>query len=107
MKNINQMLKQAQQLQSQMAEMQNRLEQEEITGTSGAGMVTVTINGKGEMKRIKLDPALADPKEIEILEDLIVAAYNDAKIKLDAYTSEEMSKVSGGLNLPGGLKLPF
>ncbi|MBY0280749.1 MAG: YbaB/EbfC family nucleoid-associated protein [Alphaproteobacteria bacterium] len=107
MKNINQMLKQAQQLQNQMAEMQKRLEQEEITGTSGAGMVTVTINGKGEMKAIKIDPALADPKEIEILEDLIVAAYNDAKAKLDAHTSEEMSKVSGGLSLPGGLKLPF
>ncbi|MBY0461934.1 MAG: YbaB/EbfC family nucleoid-associated protein [Alphaproteobacteria bacterium] len=107
MKNINQMLKQAQQLQNQMAEMQKRLEQEEITGTSGAGMVTVTINGKGEMKGIKIDPALVDPKEIEILEDLIVAAYNDAKAKLDAHTSEEMSKVSGGLSLPGGLKLPF
>lgn len=107
MKNINQMLKQAQQLQNQMAEMQKRLEQEEITGTSGAGMVTVTINGKGEMKGIKIDPALADPKEIEILEDLIVAAYNDAKVKLDVYTNEEMSKVSGGLSLPGGLKLPF
>ena len=107
MKNINQMLKQAQQLQNQMAEMQKRLEQEEITGTSGAGMVTVTINGKGEMKGIKIDPALVDPKEIEILEDLIVAAYNDAKVKLDAHTSEEMSKVSGGLSLPGGLKLPF
>eukprot|EP01037_Dinobryon_pediforme_P011201 gene11201-11283_t len=89
------------QLQSQMAEMQKRLEQEEITGTSGAGMVTVTINGKAEMKGVKIDPALADPKEIEILEDLIVAAYNDAKVKLDAYTSEEMSKVSGGLSLPG------
>jgi len=107
MKNINQMLKQAQQLQNQMAEMQKRLEQEEITGTSGAGMVTVTISGKGEMKRIKIDPSLVDPKEVEILEDLIVAAYNDAKIKLDNHTSEEMGKMSGGLGLPGGLKLPF
>jgi DNA-binding YbaB/EbfC family protein len=107
MKNINQMLKQAQQLQNQMAEMQKKLEQEEITGTSGAGMVTVTITGKGEMKRIKIDPSLADPKEVEILEDLIVAAYNDAKVKLDNHTNEEMSKMSGGLGLPGGFKLPF
>lgn len=101
------MLKQAQQLQNQMAEMQKKLEQEEIIGTSGAGMVTVTITGKGEMKRIKIDPSLVDPKEVEILEDLIVAAYNDAKVKLDNHTNEEMSKMSGGLGLPGGLKLPF
>lgn len=107
MKNINQMLKQAQQLQNQMAEMQKRLEQEEITGLSGAGMVTVRVNGKGDMKAIKIDTTLVDPKEVEILEDLIVAAYNDAKVKLDTYTNEEMSKVSGGLSLPGGLKLPF
>jgi DNA-binding YbaB/EbfC family protein len=107
MKNINQMLKQAQQLQNQMAEMQKRLEQEEITGLSGAGMISVRINGKGDMKAIKIDATLVDPKEVEILEDLIVAAYNDAKVKLDTYTSEEMSRVSGGLSLPGGLKLPF
>lgn len=107
MKNINQMLKQAQQLQNQMADMQARLEQEEVSGVSGAGMVTVTINGRGEMKGIKIDPALIDPKEIEILEDLIVAAHNDAKTKLDFHTQEEMSKISGGLSLPGGLKLPF
>ncbi len=107
MKNLNQMLKQAQQLQNQMADIQGRLEQTEISGASGAGMVSVVINGKGEMRAIKIDSSLIDPKEKEILEDLIIAAFNDAKSKLETYTQEEMSKISGGLNLPGGLKLPF
>jgi DNA-binding YbaB/EbfC family protein len=107
MKNLNQMLKQAQQLQNQMADIQKRLEQTEISGVSGAGMVSVVINGKGEMRSIKIDSSLIDPAEKEILEDLIVAAFNDAKSKLELHTQEEMSKVSGGLNLPGGLKLPF
>ncbi len=101
------MLKQAQQLQNQMADIQKRLEQTEISGVSGAGMVSVVINGKGEMRSIKIDSSLIDPAEKEILEDLIVAAFNDAKSKLELHTQEEMSKVSGGLNLPGGLKLPF
>lgn len=107
MKNLNQMLKQAQQLQNQMADIQKRLEQTEVSGVSGAGMVSVIINGKGEMRGIKIDPSLVDPQEKEILEDLIVAAFNDAKSKLETYTQEEMSKVSGGLSLPGGMKLPF
>ncbi len=107
MKNLNQMLKQAQQMQNQMADIQKRLEQTELSGVSGAGMVSVVINGKGEMRGIKIDPSLIDPQEKEILEDLIVAAFNDAKSKLEIYTQEEMSKVSGGLSLPGGMKLPF
>ncbi len=107
MKNLNQMLKQAQQMQNQMADIQKRLEQTELSGVSGAGMVSVVINGKGEMRGIKIDPSLIAPQEKEILEDLIVAAFNDAKSKLEIYTQEEMSKVSGGLSLPGGMKLPF
>ena len=101
------MMKQAQQLQTQMADMQQKLQQVEMSGMSGGGMVTISINGKGEMKSIKIDPALANAEEVDILEDLIIAAFNDAKAKIDNHTAEEMSKVTGGLNLPGGLKLPF
>ena len=101
------MMKQAQQLQTQMADMQQKLQQVEMSGMSGGGMVTISINGKGEMKSIKIDPALANAEEVDILEDLIIAAFNDAKAKIDNHTAEEMSKVTGGLNLPAGLKLPF
>jgi nucleoid-associated protein EbfC len=67
----------------------------------------VTLNGKGEMRRIKIDPSLADPDEMEILEDLVVAACNDAKAKIDAHLQEEMGKLTGGLPMPPGFKLPF
>lgn len=70
-------------------------------------MVTVTLNGKGEMRRVKMDPSLVNPNEVEILEDLLVAAFNDAKAKVETYLQEEMGKLTGGLNLPAGLKLPF
>jgi DNA-binding YbaB/EbfC family protein len=70
-------------------------------------MVSVTLNGKGEMRKVKIDPSLVDPKEIEILEDLVVAAFNDAKAKVEAHVQDEMSKLTGGMNLPAGLKLPF
>ncbi|MGH6905334.1 MAG: YbaB/EbfC family nucleoid-associated protein, partial [Geminicoccaceae bacterium] len=79
----------------------------ELDGSAGGGMVTVTLNGKGDMRRVKIDPALADPNEVEILEDLVVAAFNDAKAKVEAHVQEEMGKLTGGLNLPAGLKLPF
>lgn len=106
MKNMGQLMKQAQQMQQKMAEMQQKLDELEISGTSGAGMVQVVISGKNEVRSIKIDPSLADPQEIEVLEDLIVAAFNDAKSKLDKTMSEEMSKATGGLSIPG-LKLPF
>ncbi|HYM33261.1 MAG TPA: YbaB/EbfC family nucleoid-associated protein [Candidatus Cybelea sp.] len=107
MKNLGQMLKQAQEMQSRMAEMQSKLDAHEISGSSGGGMVHVTLNGKGEMRRIKMDPSLVDPKEVEMLEDLIVAAHQDAKSKLEAFLAEEMAKLTGGLKLPPGVKLPF
>ena len=107
MKNLSQMLKQAQEMQSKMAEMQTALAQLEITGQSGGGFVTVTVNGKGEIQRVKIDPKLADPNEIAVLEDLIVAAARDAKSKADAAVAEQMSKLTGGLQLPPGFKLPF
>ena|SRR5688572_12316080 len=107
MKNLSQMLKQAQEMQSKMAEMQTALDQIEATGQSGGGLVSVTVSGKGEMKKVKIDPKLADPNEVEVLEDLIVAAAKDAKSKADAQTAEQMSKLTGGLSLPPGFKLPF
>ena len=107
MKNIGNMLKEAQKLQTRMAEMQQRLGETEMEGASGGGLVTVTLNGKGEMRRIKIDKSLADPDEMEMLEDLVVAATNDAKAKIEAHLQQEMQKVAGGLPLPEGFKLPF
>ena len=107
MKNLGQMMKQAQQMQAKMAELQERLAEAEVTGASGGGMIEVTMNGKGEMRRIKIDPALADPKDVEVLEDLIVAAANDAKAKVEAEVAARMRELTGGLELPPGMKLPF
>jgi hypothetical protein len=107
MKNLSQMLKQAQEMQSKMAEMQTALADLEVVGQSGGGFVTVTVNGKGDVRRVKIDPKLADPNEVAVLEDLIVAAARDAKAKADARVQDEMSKLTGGLQLPPGFKLPF
>jgi len=107
MKNIGQMLKQAQQMQSKMAEMQERLAGMTVEGVSGAGLVKVTMNGKGEMKGLKVDPSLINPGEGEILEDLIVAAHADAKAKAETMTAEAMKELTGGLELPPGMNLPF
>jgi nucleoid-associated protein EbfC len=107
MKNLGQMLKQAQAMQARMAELQSQLEQVEMTGGAGGGMVSVTVNGKGEARQVKIDPSLVDPEDTEVLEDLIVAAFNDAKAKVEAHVAQEMSKLTGGLNLPAGMKLPF
>ena len=106
MKNLSQMMKQAQEMQGKMEEMQTRMEETEVTGQAGAGLVSVTLNGKGEMRWLKMDPSLKDG-EISVLEDLIVAAHNNAKRQVEENTQEEMSKLTGGLNLPPGLKLPF
>lgn len=107
MKNLGNMLKEAQKLQTKMADLQAKLAEAEIDGAAGGGMVRVTLNGKGEARRIKIDPSLADPGEVEILEDLLVAAFNDAKVKVEARMQEEMGKLTGGLDLPAGMKLPF
>jgi len=107
MKNLGQLMKQAQQMQAKMGELQEKLAAAEVVGASGAGMVQATLTGKGEMRRIKIDPSLAVAEDVEVLEDLIVAAVNDARHKADQLAQEEMSKLTGGLNLPGGLKLPF
>ncbi|MFZ2007770.1 MAG: YbaB/EbfC family nucleoid-associated protein [Stellaceae bacterium] len=107
MKNLGQLMKQAQQMQQKMTEMQQQLETLEMTGVSGGGLVQVTLNGKSELKNIKLDKSLLVPDEAEVVEDLIVAAFNDAKQKVSAHAEAEMHKLTGGLNLPGGMKLPF
>lgn len=106
MRNIGNMMKKAQDIQNKMEAMQEELNQTEITGQSGAGMVSVTVTGKGEMKNITIAESLMD-EDKEILEDLIVAGFNDAKAKADAYVADETQKIMGGLNLPAGFKLPF
>ncbi len=107
MKNLAGLMKQAQQMQQKMQDMQAKLDAAEIEGVSGAGLVRVTLSGKGALKRMKIDPKLADPAETEMLEDLILAAHADAKAKLDDMTESEMKNATGGMNLPAGLKLPF
>src|SRR3546814_14597030 len=103
MKNLGQMMKQAQAMQAKMAEVQEKLGQLEVTGQSGAGMVKATLNGKSELRGLKIDPSLVDPSEVEVMEDLIVAAVNDAKAKVEVAVAEEMKKVTGGLDLPPGM----
>ena len=105
--NIQKMMKQAQEMQQKISTLQAKLEEEESEGSSGGGMVVVRMNGKGLMKKITLDAKLMDPSEKEMLEDLIVAAHNDAKSKIEAHVNEQMGKIAGGLNLPPGMKLPF
>ena len=100
MKNLGQLMKQAQEMQTKMAEMQQRLMDVEISGSAAAGMVTAVLNGKGEMRKVKIDPSLIIPDEAEVLEDLIVAAQNDARAKVDAFMQEETSKMMGGVELP-------
>ncbi len=107
MKNLAGLMKQAQQMQSKMEEMQAKLEALEMDGEAGAGMVRITLNGKGDLRRIRIDPKLADPAEMEMLEDLLVAAHRDAKGKIDAASAAEMQKVTGGMQLPPGMKLPL
>ena len=106
MKNLGAMMKQAQQMQSKMAEMQEQLAATEMTGSSGAGMVSVTLNGKAEARAVKIDRA-AMGDDNEMLEDLIVAAINDAKAKVDAHAKEKMSELTGGIELPPSMQLPF
>ena len=107
MKNLGQMMKQAQEMQTRMQQMQDALAEVEVTGQSGAGMVNVTLNGKGEMKRLKLDKSVVDPEDVEVIEDLIIAAFNDAKLKVEQHVADETQKLMGGMKLPPGLKLPF
>ena len=103
--NIAKMMKQAQEMQSKLAAMQSEMEQKEIEGSAGGGVVKLTLTGKGQLTRIAIDPGALSDKEM--LEDLILAAHRDAKDKADALLADAMGSVTGGLNLPAGMKLPF
>jgi DNA-binding YbaB/EbfC family protein len=107
MKNLAGLMKQAQQMQSKVTEMQAKLEALEITGEAGAGLVKVTLSGKSDLRSVQIDPKLLDPADVEVLQDLIAAAHRDAKTKIEAISAEEMQKVTGGIQLPAGMKLPF
>jgi DNA-binding YbaB/EbfC family protein len=101
------MMKQAKELQDKMQSLQEEIAALEASGAAGAGLVTVTVDGKGVLKSVKIDPSLAKPDELEILEDLIVAAAGDARGKVDAQAESKMKELTAGLPLPAGLKLPF
>jgi DNA-binding YbaB/EbfC family protein len=105
MKDIMGMMKQVQQMQAKMQQMQEELQAMEVAGQSGGGMVQVRLNGKGELRGLKIDPSLMKPDEAEIVEDLIIAAFQDARGKVETTMQEKMKDVTGGLPLPPGLKL--
>jgi nucleoid-associated protein EbfC len=107
MKNLAGLMKQAQQMQSKMEELQEALSRQELTGEACAGLVRVTLNGKGELRSVRIDPKIVDPADTEMLQDLIVAAHRAAKEKVETVSQEEMRKLTGGLQLPPGMKLPF
>ena len=106
MTNFSDLISQAKKMQDKMKESQEILKKIEVEGISGGNSVRVVMNGDGELKKIFLDDNLIKESK-EIIEDLIVAAHNDAKSKLKKKTSEEISKITGGIDLPPGFKLPF
>jgi nucleoid-associated protein EbfC len=99
------LMKQAAQLQTKMQEMQAELDQIEVDGTAGGGLVTVKLSAKGEMKGVSIDPSLLKADEKDIVEDLVLAAHGDARRKAEAVMQEKMKSLTGGLPLPPGLKL--
>lgn len=101
------MMKQAKQMQEQMGSLQEKIVEIEVQGTAGAGLVTVTLNGKGDLKGIAIDPSLLKEDEKEILEDLIIAAHTEARAKVEQAIQEQTQELMGGLGLPAGMKLPF
>ena len=105
MRDLMGMMGKVKEMQERMQTMQAELQEAEVEGSSGGGMVTVVTNGKGELRSVKIDPSLLKPDEAEIVEDLIVAAANDAKSKAETTIQERMSEITGGLPLPPGMKL--
>ncbi len=101
MKNLGNMMKQAQKIQAQIAKVQEELAQKTIEASAGGGMVTVVVNGKQELASIKIEPEVVDAKDVEMLQDLVAAAVNEALRKSQEMVSEEMRKITGGLNIPG------
>ena len=106
MKNLGNMMKQVQEMQARMADMQARLDELTVTGKAGAGMVQITLNGKNLIMKVEIDGSLLQPSEKEILEDLLMAAYNEARAKVEQAVAEQMKDVTGGLPLPPGFKMP-
>ena len=107
MNNFNDMMKKAQEMQKKMQEMQDSLSNLEVEGTSGGGMVKIIMNCKNEVKKIDVDPSIIKQDDKTMMEDLIVAALNDAKSKAEEKSKDEMKKLTGGLGLPPGMKMPF
>lgn len=107
MADIMGMMKKAQELQAKMGDMQEEMARTEVEGTAGAGMVTVKLTAKGEMLGLSIDPAMFKEDDVEILEDLIIAAHSDARKKGEALTAEKMAEMTAGLPIPPGMKLPF
>tara|TARA_B100001996_G_scaffold97672_1_gene73129 strand:- start:518 stop:841 length:324 start_codon:yes stop_codon:yes gene_type:complete len=107
MTNLSQIMKQAKAMQEKMAEVQKKIEETEIEGISGGGVVKVLLNGKHIVKKITIDPSIVEKEEVEVLEDLIMAAINDANKKIAETMSSQLGSMSGGMELPPGMKLPF
>lgn len=103
---LGNMMKQFQKMQAKMEEIQAELEKTKVEGTAGGGMVTAVVNGKQDLLEIKLDPEVVDPEDVEMLQDMIIAAVNQARQKAQELQSEQMSSLTGGLNIPG-MNLPF
>jgi DNA-binding YbaB/EbfC family protein len=105
--NLQKMMKQAQDMQNKMTDMQQRMERTEVEGQAAGGVVKVRINGRHELLAIAIDPSVINADDKETLEDLIIAAFRHAREQMDATYNDEMKKVTSGLNLPPGMKLPF
>jgi DNA-binding YbaB/EbfC family protein len=107
MRDILGMMSKAKELQSKMQDMQAEVANIEVEGSSGAGLVTLVMTAKGDLRKLSIDPSLLKPEDVEILEDLIAAAHADARAKAERTMAEKMQELTGGLGLPPGLKLPF
>ena len=107
MNNMSQIMKQAKAMQEKMAEMQKKIEETEIEGSSGGGAVKIVMNGKHEVKNLFIDPSIVNSDEKEVVEDLIIASLNDVNKKIAENTNDQLGSISGGMGLPPGLKLPF
>ena len=107
MTDFNNMLKQAQEMQTKMMDAQKKIEEIEAEGLAGGGLVKVSVNGKNHVINVTIDPSLLVADEVDILEDLILAAHNDAKDKVQQKSADEMSSITGGLKLPPGFKMPI
>lgn len=107
MRDILGMMSKAKELQSKMQDMQAEVANIEVEGSAGAGLVTVMMTAKGDLRKLTIDPSLLKPEDVEMLEDLITAAHADARGKAERTMAEKMEALTGGLGLPAGLKLPF